>query len=142
MSSNFLPVYDVCQTTPIFAARAFFAASVFVGIAYIIVFGWNVRYGLPFIFFVFKSPGPNKKSPCITPLIPMFGKYLSAAFNFVLRSPEVSSSISLLDLYTFGVALKIPFFATKNAPSRGSVPAKTAGAPSHLTVQIVTGKQN
>ena len=28
----------------------------------------------------------------------------------------------------------MPFFATKNFPSPGSTPAKTAGAPSHLTV--------
>ena len=36
--------------------------------------------------------------------------------------------------YTFGDLLKIPFFATKKLPFLGSIPAKTAGAPSHLTL--------
>ena len=30
--------------------------------------------------------------------------------------------------------MNIPFLATKNLPSLGSIPANTAGAPSHLTV--------
>ena len=37
-------------------------------------------------------------------------------------------------LYTFGDLLNIPFLATKNLPSRGSLPQKIAGAPSHLTL--------
>ena len=61
----------------------------------------------------------------------------NASFNLSLRSPDVSASISLWFLYTFGFLLKIPFFATKNLPSDGSIPANTAGAPSHLTVTLV-----
>ena len=57
--------------------------------------------------------------------------------SLVAKSPDVSASISACDLYTLGFLLKIPFLATKNFLSVGSMPAKTAGAPSHLTVTSV-----
>ena len=61
---------------------------------------------------------------------------LRATLNFALRSPDTSSSISLFDLYNFGLTLNTDFFATKNLPSLGSVPANIAGAPSHFTVML------
>ena len=61
-------------------------------------------------------------------------KASKAAFNLSDKSPDVSASISACDLYTFGSLLKTPFLATKNSPSVGSLPANTAGAPSHFTV--------
>ena len=67
-------------------------------------------------------------------MIPNDGKYFSASFNLSERSPDVSASTSASVLYTLGDLLKIPFLATKNFPSLGSVPAKIAGAPSHLTL--------
>ena len=93
-----------------------------------------MTYDFPLIFSVLTSVELYKKSPCITPFIPKSGRYCKANLNFLLRSPEVSASISSSLLYTLGDLLKIPFFATKNLLSRGSIPAKIAGAPSHLTL--------
>ena len=121
----------MCHTIPIFARLTCCACSS--GTAYTIVLGWKVTYFFPSIVFVETSPAPNRKSPCITPLMPRAGKYFRASLSFVARSPDVSASTSASVLYTFGFLLKIPFFATKNLPSLGSVPAKIAGAPSHLT---------
>src|SRR5210317_527468 len=58
----------------------------------------------------------------------------SAILNLEFNAPETSASTSEADLYSFGFTLKTDFFATKNLPSSGSIPAKIAGAPSHLTV--------
>ena len=74
-----------------------------------------------------------RKSPCTTPLIPSFGNSSKASFNFTAKSPLVSASTSAAVLYTLGFLLKIPFLATKNFLSLGSIPANIAGAPSHLT---------
>src|SRR5210317_949978 len=60
----------------------------------------------------------------------------SAILNLEFNAPETSASTSEADLYSFGFTLKTDFFATKNLPSSGSIPAKIAGAPSHLTVMF------
>ena len=61
---------------------------------------------------------------------------MSATLNLSARSPDKSSFISASVLYSLGVTLNTDFFATKNLPSAGSVPAKIAGAPSHFTVML------
>ena len=60
----------------------------------------------------------------------------SATLNFAFKSPDKSASISASVLYNLGLTLNTDFFATKNLPSLGSVPANIAGAPSHLTVML------
>ena len=37
--------------------------------------------------------------------------------------------------------LNTDFFATKNLPSAGSIPAKIAGAPSHFTVMSIDERE-
>ena len=86
------------------------------------------------MFSLLTSDLENKKSPWMTPLIPRAGKYLRASLSLTARSPEESASTSAGDLYTLGFLLNIPFLATKKLPSLGSIPAKIAGAPSHLTL--------
>ena len=52
--------------------------------------------------------------------------FLLNLHSYLLQSVE--------EFYIFlDFLLNIPFFATKNLPSDGSVPAKIAGAPSHFT---------
>ena len=76
----------------------------------------------------------NIKSPCNTPLIPNLENSASAILNLLTNAPDTSASISAFVLYSLGLTLNTDFFATKNLPSSGSIPANIAGAPSHLTV--------
>ena len=69
--------------------------------------------------------------------MPSFENSASATLNFSTSAPLRSSSISLAVLYSLGLMLNTDFFATKNLPSDGSIPAKIAGAPSHLTVILI-----
>ena len=59
----------------------------------------------------------------------------SAILNFEFNAPDRSASISAFVLYNFGVALNTDFFATKNLPSDGSIPAKIA-------VKVISGVKN
>ena len=78
----------------------------------------------------------NIKSPCRTPFIPILESSERATLNLLFKVPDKSSSISSLLLYSLGLTLNTDFFATKNFPSSGSIPANIAGAPSHLTVMF------
>ena len=102
------------------------------------VLGWKVLCGFPSIFSVLRSSFVYTKSPCTTPSIPSLENSARATLNLAPKSPLRSLSISAFVLYSLGVLLNTPFLATKNLPSDGSVPAKIAGAPSHLT-EILTG---
>ena len=77
----------------------------------------------------------------MTPVIPSFENSASATLNFAFKSPDRSSSISAFVLYSFGLTLNTDFFATKNLPSLGSIPANIAGAPSHFTVMLIDERE-
>ena len=85
---------------------------------------------------VVSTSSVNIRSPCNTPLIPSLENSASAILNLPTNAPDKSASISASVLYSLGLTLNTDFFATKNSPSSGSIPAKIAGAPSHLTVMF------